>query len=74
MLEHLIHEYLVCRVVADWISITNPESKLGKEVHHAKEQDTDITCFEDRQSKAEAKAVLKIKSRDAQHISAPECL
>ena len=27
MLEHLIHEYLVCRVLADWMSITNPESE-----------------------------------------------
>lgn len=27
MLEHLLHEYLVCRVLADWMSITNPESE-----------------------------------------------
>ena len=27
MLEALIHEYLVCRVLADWMSITNPESE-----------------------------------------------
>lgn len=27
LLEHLIHEYLVCRVLADWMSITNPESE-----------------------------------------------
>ena len=27
MLEPLIHEYLVCRVLADWMSITNPESE-----------------------------------------------
>ena len=26
LLTHLIHEYLVCRVVADWMSITNPSS------------------------------------------------
>lgn len=25
LLERLIHEYLVCRGVADWLSITNPE-------------------------------------------------
>lgn len=25
MLERLIHEYLVCRGIADWLSITNPE-------------------------------------------------
>ena len=31
MLEHLIHEYLVCRVLADWMSITNPESEAGWE-------------------------------------------
>lgn len=27
MLESLIHEYLVCRVLADWMSITNAESE-----------------------------------------------
>lgn len=27
MLEELLHEYLVCRVVADWMSITNPGSE-----------------------------------------------
>jgi hypothetical protein len=25
LLERLIHEFLVCRVLADWLSITNPE-------------------------------------------------
>lgn len=29
LLEHLIHEYLVCRVLADWMSITNPESEAN---------------------------------------------
>lgn len=27
LLEELIHEYLVCRVLADWMSITHPESE-----------------------------------------------
>lgn len=27
LLKHLIHEYLVCRVLADWMSITNPSSQ-----------------------------------------------
>lgn len=27
LLEHLIHEYLVCRVLADWMSITKPSSE-----------------------------------------------
>ena len=27
LLNNLIHEYLVCRVVADWMSITNPGSQ-----------------------------------------------
>ena len=31
LLEHLRHEYLVCRVLADWMSITNPESEAGWE-------------------------------------------
>lgn len=31
MLEQLIHEYLVCRVLADWMSITNPESEANWE-------------------------------------------
>ena len=26
LLTHLVHEYLVCRVLADWMSITNPSS------------------------------------------------
>lgn len=31
LLSHLIHEYLVCRVLADWMSITNPGSKANWE-------------------------------------------
>lgn len=31
LLEHLIHEYLVCRVLADWMSITNPGSQANWE-------------------------------------------
>lgn len=31
MLEQLIHEYMVCRVLADWMSITNPESEANWE-------------------------------------------
>lgn len=31
MLEQLIHEYLVCRVLADWMSITNPGSEANWE-------------------------------------------
>ncbi len=31
LLEHLIHEYLVCRVLADWMSITNPGSQRNWE-------------------------------------------
>lgn len=27
LVKHLIHEYLVCRVLADWMSITNPDSQ-----------------------------------------------
>lgn len=27
LLENLIHEYFVCRILADWMSITNPESE-----------------------------------------------
>lgn len=27
LLSNLIHEYLVCRVLADWMSITNPSSQ-----------------------------------------------
>jgi len=26
LLEHYIHEYLICRVLADWFSITKPEA------------------------------------------------
>lgn len=31
LLMHLIHEYLVCRVLADWMSITNPKSQANWE-------------------------------------------
>ncbi len=27
LLEHLVHEYMVCRAVGDWMSITNPSSQ-----------------------------------------------
>ena len=29
LLTNLIHEYLVCRVVGDWMSITNPKSRAA---------------------------------------------
>lgn len=32
LLKDLIHEYLVCRAVADWMSITNPGSQENWEV------------------------------------------
>ena len=31
LLKYLIHEYLVCRVLADWMSITNPSSQANWE-------------------------------------------
>lgn len=31
LLTHLVHEYLVCRVLADWMSITNPGSQSNWE-------------------------------------------
>ena len=31
LLTHLVHEYLVCRVLADWMSITNPGSQANWE-------------------------------------------
>lgn len=31
LLQNLIHEYLVCRVLADWMSITNPSSEANWE-------------------------------------------
>lgn len=31
LLSNLIHEYLVCRVLADWMSITNPDSQQNWE-------------------------------------------
>lgn len=31
LLKHLIHEYLVCRVLSDWLSITNPKSQANWE-------------------------------------------
>ena len=31
LLTHLVHEYLVCRVLADWMSMTNPGSQANWE-------------------------------------------
>jgi hypothetical protein len=31
LLKQLIHEYMVCRVLADWMSITNPGSQKNWE-------------------------------------------
>lgn len=31
LLKHLIHEYMVCKVLADWMSITNPGSQISWE-------------------------------------------
>lgn len=31
LLKHLIHEYLVCKALADWMSITNPSSQANWE-------------------------------------------
>ena len=31
LLTHLVHEYLVCRVLADWMSITHPGSQANWE-------------------------------------------
>lgn len=31
LLKHLIHEYLVCQVLSDWMSITNPKSQANWE-------------------------------------------
>lgn len=31
LLKQLIHEYMVCRVLADWMSITNPDSQKNWE-------------------------------------------
>lgn len=31
LLKELVHEYLVCRVLADWMSITNPGSRANWE-------------------------------------------
>ena len=28
LLKHLIHEYLICKVLADWMSITNPSIRV----------------------------------------------
>ena len=41
LLEHLIHEYLVCKAVADWMSITNPSKTQIWEVK-AKDAESEI--------------------------------
>ena len=41
LLSKLIHEYMVYRVLADWLSITNPEAS-AKWMEKAKETETEI--------------------------------
>lgn len=55
LVERLIHEYLVCRDVADWLSITNPaksETWLAK----AAEAETEIrTAIQSRLARTRIK-------------------
>lgn len=47
-LERLVHEYLVCRSVADWMSVTNPEKSETWAVK-AREAESEIrTCLNAR--------------------------
>lgn len=40
LLEHLIHEYMVCKIMADWMSITNPQKTKSWEtkLHEVKDK------------------------------------
>lgn len=55
MLEALIHEYLVCRVLADWMSITNPESEAAWEKKFTTLRDKIRTALVSRTGKVRRK-------------------
>ena len=55
LLEELIHEYLVCRVLADWMSITNPESEAKWERKFATLREKIRTALVSRRGKVRRK-------------------
>lgn len=55
LLKHLIHEYLVCRVIADWMSITNPNSEANWERKFESLRSKIRTCLVSRAGKIRRK-------------------
>ena len=55
MLEDLIHEYLVCRVLADWMSITHPESEANWENKFISLREKLRSCLPSRRGKVRRK-------------------
>ena len=55
LLKNLIHEYMVCRVVADWMSITNPSSRANWEEKFMTMKKKIQTCVMSRNGKVKRK-------------------
>lgn len=55
LLSNLIHEYLVCRVLADWMSITNPASQANWEEKLERVRTRIQTCLMSRTGKVRRK-------------------
>lgn len=55
LLCELIHEYLVCRVLADWMSITHPESQANWEDKVSRVKSRIQTCLMSRRGKVRRK-------------------
>lgn len=55
LLEHLIHEYMVCRVLADWMSITNPGSEANWEKKFTELRDGISNCLVSRRRRIRRK-------------------
>lgn len=55
LLEHLLHEYMVCRVLADWMSITNPSSQANWETKLKSQKDKIQTSLVSRTGKLRRK-------------------
>lgn len=55
LLAEMIHEYLVCRVLSDWMSITNPASQANWEEKMARIKNKIQTCLMSRVGKVRRK-------------------
>lgn len=55
LIHNMVHEYLVCRVVADWMSITNPQSENKWIEKYSQMREKIQTCAVSRMGKMRRK-------------------